>query len=184
MKFLFDYLPIICFFVAYKLFGIFFATGVAMAVSAIQVLAFWFIYKKVEKIHLITLFMILFLGGTTLLLHKSIYIKLKPSVIYWIFSIMFLGAQWFTEKTLVERLLGEQLKAPQSVWKIINAAWGIFFLLLGFLNLYVVYHFSTDAWVNFKLFGTLGIMLIFIVLQALYLAKHAEQIDQPEQTKG
>lgn len=181
MKFLFDYFPIICFFIAYKIKGIFFATAIAMIISALQVVIFWFIYKKVEKIHIITLFMILILGGTTLILHDPLFIKLKPSVIYWIFSVMFLGTQWIGNRTLIERLLGDKLQAPQNAWRIINFSWAIFFLLLGLLNLYVVYHFSTNAWVNFKLFGTLGIMLVFIVLQSLYLAKHATNIEQKDE---
>ena len=181
MKFLFDYFPIICFFIAYKIKGIFFATAIAMIISALQVAVFWFIYKKIEKIHIITLFMILILGGTTLILHDALFIKLKPSVIYWIFSVMFLVTQFIGERTLTERLLGDKLEAPKNVWRTINWSWAIFFLLLGFLNLFVVYHFSTNAWVNFKLFGTLGIMLVFIVLQSLYLAKHATNIEKTDE---
>ena len=178
MKFLFDYFPIICFFIAFKLKGIYFATAIAMIISAIQVTVFWFIYRKVEKIHLITLLMILILGGTTLLLHDPLFIKLKPSVIYWVFSIMFFATQWIGQQTLTERLLGDKLKADKSIWKVINLSWALFFLLLGFLNLYVVYHFSTNAWVNFKLFGTLGIMLVFIILQSIYLSKHSTAIEE------
>ena len=177
MKFLFDYFPIICFFVAYKIWGIYVATAVAMVISALQVSGYWLRYRKVEKIHIITLALILLLGGTTLILHDAIFIKLKPSVIYWVFALMFFASHWFTSKTLIERLLGDKMQAPTKTWAVINYSWGIFFFLLGFLNLYVVYHFDTNTWVNFKLFGTLGLMLVFIVAQAFYLAKHTTSLE-------
>ncbi len=179
MKFLFDYFPIICFFIAYKLFGIFVATAVTMGASFLQVSFFWLKHRRFEKVHIITLALVLFLGGSTLLLHEAIFIKWKPSVIYWVFSILLFGSQFIGKKNILQRMLGDKVKLPTPIWKRLNLAWSIFFFLLGFLNLYVVYHYSTNAWVNFKLFGTLGLMLVFIVIQAFYMARHM----QPEPGK-
>ena len=177
MKLLFDYFPILCFFIAFKLYGIYIATAVTMGVSALQVGGYWLKYRRFDKLHVITLFMILFLGGTTLLLHDAIFIKLKPSVIYWIFSLALLISQRFSEKNLIERMLSDKMTAAPAVWKKMNSSWCAFFFIMGFINLYVVYNFNTNTWVNFKLFGTLGLTLLFAIAQALYLNKH---ISEPE----
>lgn len=175
MKFLFDYFPIICFFIAYKLFGIYIATAVTMAASLLQMGIYWLLYRQFEKLHLITLILIFILGGFTLIFHKAIFIKWKPSIIYWVFSLALIGSQYIGKKTLIARMLGSKIDLPAKIWTQLNWAWAIFFLLMGFANMYVVYHFSTNAWVNFKLFGTLGLTLVFIVLQAIYMAKHMTQ---------
>ena len=175
MKLLFDYFPILCFFIAYKLYGIYVATAVTMAVSALQVGGFWLKYRRFDKLHVITLLMVVFLGGTTLILHDAIFIKLKPSVIYWIFSLALLISQYCGEKNLMERMLGDKMQALPTIWKRINLSWCAFFFLMGFLNLYVVYHFNTNTWVNFKLFGTLGLTFVFAIIQAVYLSKHVSE---------
>lgn len=176
MKFLYDYFPIICFFVAYKLYGIYIATAVTMAASALQVSVFWLFKRRFERMHVITLFFVLLLGGITLLLHDPIFIKWKPSIIYWIFSVVLLASQYLGKRrALIHRMLSDKINMPVLIWHRINLAWAVFFFFLGFLNLYVVYHYSTDAWVNFKLFGTLGLMLVFVIGQALYMARFMEE---------
>jgi intracellular septation protein len=175
MKFLFDYFPIICFFVAYKFSNIYTATAVTIGASLLQLTVYWVIHRRFETLHALTFVFIVVLGGSTLLFHKDIFIKWKPSVIYWIFAITLISSHFFSAKTLMERMLSDKINLSTRIWRRLNMSWAIFFAFLGFLNLYVVYHFDTNAWVNFKLFGTLGIMLVFIIAQALYMTRHMEQ---------
>jgi intracellular septation protein len=175
MKFLFDYFPIICFFIAYKFSNIYTATAVTIAASLIQLSVYWLIHRRFETLHTITFVFVVLLGGSTLLFHKDIFIKWKPSVIYWIFALTLLFSQFFSAKTVLERMLSDKIGLTTLIWKRLNMSWAIFFILLGFLNLYVVYHFDTNAWVNFKLFGTLGITLVFIIAQALYMTKYMQK---------
>jgi intracellular septation protein len=174
MKFFYDYFPILCFFIAFKFFGIYIATAVTIVASVLQLGLYWLIHRRFEKIHIITLLSVVVLGGSTLIFHKEIFIKWKPSIIYWVFSIVLLGSQWIGSKPILQRMLGEKIVMPAKIWLRLNFAWAIFFLLLGLLNLYVVYHFDTNTWVNFKLFGTLGITLVFIILQAIYMTRYIE----------
>ena len=178
MNFLFDYFPIICFFIAYNLHGICIATAVTMAASAIQIGFYWLKQRRFEKLHIITFALVLILGGSTLIFHKEIFIKWKPSIIYWAFAIVLAGSHFIGKKTVIYRMLGDKINVPTKIWSHINASWALFFTFLGFLNLYVVYHYSTNAWVNFKLFGTLGLTLVFIIGQAIYMARHMEQAKQ------
>ena len=173
MKLFFDFLPILLFFVAYKFYGVYIATAVAMAASAAQTGIFWLMHKRFEKMHVITLASVMLLGGATLLFHDPVFIKLKPTAIYWAFSLVFLGTQLFTEKTLIQRMMDEKIQLPIAIWNKLNISWIIFFALLGCLNLYVAYMFSLDTWVNFKLFGALGITIGFTIGQAIYMSKHA-----------
>jgi len=174
MKFLFDYIPILCFFVAYLFYGIYVATAATMAASLLQVGGFWLTHRRFEKLHLITLAFVFLLGGATLLLHNPIFIKWKPSIVYWIFAVALTFSHFVGSNNLMHRMLSDKIKVPQKVWDQLNIAWASFFALMGFVNLYVVYHYSTDTWVYFKLFGTLGLMLVFVILQALYMARHME----------
>ena len=172
MKFLFDYLPIIVFFISYKFWNIYVATALTMGTSILQVLIYWLMHKRFEKFHVITMAFIVVLGTFTLALHNPVFIKWKPTLVYWIFSVVLIVSQFIGKKSLIHRMLDEKIALPLKIWKRINLSWAAFFVALGFTNLYVVYHYSTDAWVNFKLFGTFGLMLAFIFLQALYISKH------------
>lgn len=179
MKFLFDYLPIIVFFIAYKYANIYLATALTMITSVLQVVTLWLLHRRFEKFHLITMAFVVILGSFTLLLHNPIFIQWKPTIVYWIFSAVLIGSQMIGSKSLVHRMLDEKIALPLKVWQRLNTSWAIFFAGLGALNLYVVYHFSTNAWVNFKLFGTLLLLLTFILLQALYISKHSEATFKP-----
>ncbi len=174
MKFLFDYFPIIVFFVSYKFWNIYVATALTMIASALQVGIYWLNHKRFEKLHLITLLFIIVLGGSTLLFHNEIFIKWKPTIVYWAFSVALFVSQFIGSKSLIQRMLQEKVTLPLKIWSRVNASWALFFAIMGLVNLYVVYHYSTNAWVNFKLFGSLGLMLIFIVLQAFYLSYHMQ----------
>lgn len=182
MKLLFDYFPIICFFIAYKFFGIFIATEVTMAACILQNITYWLMHKRFEKLHLITLLSVLILGGFTLFFHNIIFIQWKPTIIYWIFAGVLLFSQFFSHKNVLIRMLGDKISLPQKIWNTLNIAWSVFFIFLGFLNIYVIYHYSTNAWVNFKLFGTLGLTLAFTIAQAIYMSRHIQSTDAVENT--
>jgi len=122
--------------------------------------------------------LIFVLGGATLIFHKVIFIKWKPSIIYWLFSLLLIGSQFIGKMTLIHRMIGDKIVLPKKIWSRVNLSWGIFFLLMGFLNLYVVYHYSTSSWVNFKLFGTLGLTIVFVFLQVIYMSRHMESDDK------
>ncbi|MDQ2696473.1 MAG: septation protein A [Pseudomonadota bacterium] len=181
MKFLFDFLPILLFFIAFKLYDIYVATAVAIAATALQTAWLWFSQRRVERMPLITLGLIVVLGGATLLFQDETFIKWKPTAVNWAFAAVFLGSQFIGKKTLVERMLGQNMALPAAVWVRLNLAWVAFFAAMGIANLYVAYHFDTDTWVDFKLFGMLGLTLAFVVLQAFYLARHLKTDVQPKE---
>ncbi len=197
MKLFFDFLPILLFFIAYKfgggnyhwngqnyeVKGIYVATAVMIIASLLQVTLTWWFTKKVEKSHLITLALVLVLGGATLWLQNPDFIKWKPTAVNWLFAVVFIGAQVFTDKSLLERMMAEHIQLPVIIWRRLNLAWILFFILSGVLNLYVAFHFSEATWVNFKLFGLLGLTLIFIIGQSIYLSKHAVELHRPKEDK-
>lgn len=172
MKLLFDFFPIVVFFIAFKVWGIFAATALTMLASAIQVGGYWLRHKALERMHLITLVLVVVLGSATLLFHNAMFIKWKPTAIYWAFAVAFLASQYFSSKPLIQYMMESKLQLSHMVWKKLNLWWAGFFLIMGALNLFVVYNFSTEFWVNFKLFGTLGLSLIFVILQSLYMARY------------
>lgn len=111
------------------------------------------------------------MGTFTLIFHKAIFIKWKPTIVYWIFAVVLLGSNFIRKHSLIHRMLKEKIELPSKIWSRLNLSWTLFFLLLGILNLVVVYHYDTNTWVNFKLFGTLGLMLVFILGQAFYIRR-------------
>jgi intracellular septation protein len=174
MKLLFDFFPILLFFIAFKFFDIYVATAVAIVASFIQVAATWFKTRKVEPMHLVTLAIVAIFGGLTLYLQDEMFIKWKPTVINWLFGVAFLASQWIGSKPMIERMLSSNVSLPDTVWRRLNAGWCGFFFLLGGINLFVVYSFDTATWVNFKLFGMMGLTLVFVLLQSVYLSRHIE----------
>jgi intracellular septation protein len=182
MKLLFDFLPILLFFIAYKLADIYVATGVLIVVTLAQVGWIWLRQRRVEKIPLFTAALVLVLGGATLLLHDPVFVKWKPTVVNWLFAVAFLGSRFIGRKTLLERMMGGQLELPSPVWVKLTLAWAIFFLVMGLANLYVAYTFDENTWVNFKLFGMLGLTLVFVLAQALYMSRHLKADDAPKES--
>lgn len=134
--------------------------------------------KPIELMLWVSLAIVVFLGGATLLLHNDTFIKWKPTVLYWFFAVVLLGGQWLFKKNIMRSLMGAQLKLPDPVWNKVNLSWSIFFALAGALNLYVAFNFATSTWVNFKLFGLLGLMIVFVIGQGLLLAKHVQEESQ------
>ncbi len=172
MKLFFDFFPILLFFIAYKAYGIYTATFVAILASVAQVGYARIKHGKVETMHLVTLGLIVVFGGATLLLQDETFIKWKPTVVNALFALAFLASHFIGRKTLVERAMSASISLPAPVWARLNLSWVIFFFMLAALNLYVVYNFDTDTWVNFKLFGMMGLTLAFLVAQAFYLSRH------------
>lgn len=177
MKIAFDLLTVVIFFVSYKMAGMFVAVGVAMALYTLQTLAQLLLTRKVDKIQWITLAFILILGGSTFLFHNEIFFKWKPTAVYWLFALLFVGSHFIGGKTAIERLLEQAIILPAPMWQRLNRLWALFFIAMGAMNLFVAYHFDTDFWVNFKLFGILGLTLTFVLLQALYLSKHGQMVE-------
>ena len=172
MKLLFDFFPVVAFFVAYKLFDIYVATGVAIVATLLQVAVSWYRARKVATMQLVTLAIIIIFGGLTLFLQDEQFIKWKPTVINWLFGAAFLLSQLIGDRTAIERLMGANLSLPKTVWGRLNLGWGGFFFAMGAANLYVMTYFDRDTWVNFKLFGMLGLTLVFVVCQAVYLSRY------------
>jgi len=174
MKFLFDIFPVVLFFIAFKLYDIYVATAVAIAATFVQIAWTWLRRRKVENMLWVSLAVIVVFGGATLLLQDETFIKWKPTVLYWLFGAALAVAALGFRKNLIRAMMEAQLTLPESVWGKLLASWIAFLALMGALNLVVAYNFSTDAWVNFKLFGGIGLMIAFVVLQALMLARYLE----------
>lgn len=219
MKLLIDFFPVLLFFVAYKLAGIYWATGVAIAAAAIQVGWSWLRRRRVEKMHLVTLGLLVVFGGLTIALQDPIFVMWKPTLVNWLFAAAFLGSQVVGERTLIERMMGHAIQMPKPIWSRLNLLWTGFFVFLGLANLFVVYvgsgfyeaqqallaashlegvDLSTcaavfegellslcrdaqareEVWVNFKLFGMMGLTIAFVIAQAFYLSRHVH--DDPQ----
>ncbi len=174
MQIFYDLFPLFFFFIAYKFMGIYVATGVAIAASVIQVAYTRIRHKNYQTIQVVTCVMIVVFGGMTLALHNPIFIKWKPTMINWILAIVFIGSQYIGKQSVLQRMLHDKISAPQPVWSTLNTMWVCFFIFVGGLNLAVAYNVDTDTWVNFKVFGMLGLTLVFGIIQAMYLAKHVK----------
>jgi intracellular septation protein len=174
MKFLFDLFPVILFFAAFKFFGIYTATAVAIGATFVQIGWVWYRHRKIDNMLWVSLGVIVVFGGATLLLHDETFIKWKPTVLYWLFAIVLLSSEIGFRKNLIRAMMEKQMALPDTVWRKLLMSWAGFFTVMGVLNLYVAFNYSTDAWVNFKLFGGMGLMLVFVVLQALMLAKYVD----------
>jgi intracellular septation protein len=219
MKLLADFFPILLFFVAYKLYGIYVATAVAIAASVIQVATSWYRHHRVEKMHLVTLGLLAVFGGLTIALQDRTFIMWKPSIVNWLFAAVFLGSHFIGDKPLVQRMMSHAIEVPRPVWSRLNQLWVLFFIALGAANLYVASDFFVvearlqaaagvqgidltqcaelfqdatlalcreaqqleESWVNFKLFGMLGLTVVFIIGQAFYLARHVKDEEEAEQ---
>jgi intracellular septation protein len=173
MKIFLDFLPIILFFIAYKTHGIEVATGVAIVASVLQIGYMLIRKQKVETMQWASLAIIVIFGGLTLWLHNPTFIKLKPTVLYALFGLGLLVSRYAFAKNGIKALMGKQMQLPEPIWDRANLLWVVFFFFMSGLNTYVAFNFSEESWVNFKLFGTMGLTLVFIVAQALYLGRYS-----------
>ena len=175
MKFLFDLFPVILFFIVFKTMGIYAATTAAIVATLAQIGWVKYRHGKVDGMLIASGVIIVVFGGATLLLHNEAFIKWKPTVLYWMFAVVLFAAEMFWNKNLIRAVMDKQLALPEPVWRKLNHAWAAFFATMGLLNLYVAFNFATETWVNFKLFGTMGLMLVFVVLQSLFLGKYMKE---------
>ena len=173
---LFDFLPVLLFFLAFKIYGIYVATVVGIIATSLQVGLTFLWKKKFDKQQVITLAVFVLFGSMTLYFHNPIFVKWKPSIIFWIFGLVLLLSHLFGKKLPIQHMIEPALESktvlPRIVWVKLNIAWAVFFILLGTLNLYVAYTFDTDTWVNFKFYGILGLLFLFSFLQAICLARY------------
>jgi intracellular septation protein len=202
MKILFDLFPVILFFATFKIaegrkeataellgsmFGmigltafppdqspILLATVVVIVATCAQIAWVWFRHGKVDKMLWVSLGLVVVLGGMTIALRDDTFIKWKPTVLYWIFAVVLVVSATFFGKNLIRSMLEAQVDAPEHVWVKLNLAWAAFFACMGAANLFVALSFPTDIWVNFKLFGTMGLMFTFIIAQGLWLNRHVD----------
>ena len=199
MKLLFDVFPVILFFVFFK-FGnshpetadailaafhivldpaikpaIFLATLVSIFATTLQILWTKYRHGKVDAMLWLSFFVIVLFGGATLVFHNDTFIRWKPTVLYWLFSGALLGSNLIFKKNLIRSALSNKMALPVRIWNLLNLSWGLFFLVLGFINLYVAYNYPIESWVNFKLFGFTGLMLIFVVAQSAWLSKYINE---------
>jgi intracellular septation protein len=206
MKLLFDLFPVILFFGVFKWAGanpevaqafgsqylsllvsggevtlqqapILLATAVAIVATIGQVLWLLLRRKPVDNMLWISLAIIVVFGGATIWFHDEQFIKLKPTVLYWAFALALLGAQGVFRKNLIRVMMGKQLSLPDQVWTRLNLAWGLFFVVMGAVNLYVAFSFPLEFWVSFKLFGFLGLMIAFVIAQSFYLSRYLKEAE-------
>ncbi|MEC4749367.1 septation protein A [Methylomicrobium sp. Wu6] len=173
-----EFFPIVLFFIAYKFYDIYVATGVVIAATILQVAFSWYKTRKVSTMQLITLGLILVMGGATIILQNEQFIKWKLSIVEWLFGVVFLGSQFVGKKTVIERMLSANLTLPNNIWRRLNTLWACFFLGVGFINVYVMYHYSTDDWVTFKTFMVPGLMVVFLLGQVAMIYKHLPETEE------
>jgi len=219
MKFLFDFFPVLLFFVAYKVYDIFTATAVAIVASLSQVIWLRLTHRRIETMHWMTLGLVVVFGGLTILLHDRTFFMWKPTVINWLFAAAFLGSHFIGERPLIERMMSHAVEVPERIWRRLNLMWSAFFVLAGSANLYVANSFFTaeqalvaasgmgeidlttcstsfsgelldlcltahaheETWVDFKVFGMMGMTIVFVIAQAFYLARHVRNPEEPQE---
>ena len=204
MKFFFDFFPVLLFFLTYKFFGhvpdelinlanqvpfvsidpsnpkdaMFLATLVIIIATIVQNILHFYVYRRFEKMHLVSLALLLVLGGATVIMKDAKLLVWKVTVVNWLFGLVFLGSQFIGEKNIVQRLMGQAFEATKSVWIRINLAWVAFFAIIGIVNLYVYNTFGEDNWVNFKFYGLMGSTFVFVIAQSIYLMKNGTIIEE------
>lgn len=203
MKLLFDFFPVLFFFLVYKFYtfipaniihslsailpltlhpgqegsAIYLATAIAIIASFIQVLSYWLLHKKFAMMHVISLILISIFGGATLYLHDATFIKWKPTILNWVFGTIFILSHWISDKPMTQQIMAHAIEIPNNIWRKLNLAWSSFFFASGALNLYVAYRCSQSMWVDFKMFGLLGLTILFVLGQGFYLARFIDVVD-------
>lgn len=185
-KFLFDLFPLILFFIAYRYADIYTATAVAIAASVAQFIWLRATGKRIEMMHWINLSVIVIFGGATLWLQNDAFIKWKPTVLYWLFGGALLVARYVLGRNLMRKLLGGQLELSDVLWDKLNLSWSLFFVAAGAINLYVAFsgQFTEAQWVSFKVFGLMGLLLVFVIAQSVWLGKHMQHVEQSGSGEG
>ena len=180
MKIFLDFFPIILFFVVFKAYGIFAATAVAIVATVAQIAWLWRKNGFVEPMQWVSLGVIVVFGGATLITQDETFIKWKPTVLYWLMGGSLWVGHWLFKRNLLRQLMSAQLTLPDHAWRVLLHSWAVFFTGMGFLNLWVAKNYDDDTWVNFKLFGSVGLMLVFVLVQGIYLSRFMQ--DDKEET--
>ncbi len=206
MKFFFDFFPVLLFFLTYKFFGslpseiitavnqfpyfsidqnnpkdaMFLATLVIILATVLQNIMHFYVYRRLEKMHIISLVLLLVLGGATIIMKDAKLLVWKVTLINWLFAVVFLLSQFVGKKPIIQRLMGKAFDATQAIWMKLNLSWVLFFFIIGLINLYVYYQFGEQNWVNFKFYGLMGATFIFVIAQTFYLMKNATVIESIE----
>ena len=206
MKFFFDFFPVLLFFLTYKFFGelppeiiatanqipylsidqnnpkdaMFLATLVIIIATVLQNIIHFYVYRRLEKMHIISLALLLVLGGATIIMKDAKLLVWKVTVINWLFAAVFLASQFIGKKSVIQRLMGQAFEATQAIWTKLNLSWVLFFFIIGAVNLYVYYQFGEQNWVNFKFYGLMGSTFVFVIAQTFYLMKNATIIESIE----
>lgn len=185
MQLLFDFLPIIAFFVAFKVAdSMYVATAVLIVASIVQVSVHWLRTRRINRMHLVSAGLALVFGGLTLAVHDTAFIKWKFTIVQWLFAAAFLASMWrrFSDRPLVQRMIGasgNDIPLSDSQWRRLNGTWVAFFALMGAANLVAFRYLDDDGWVNFKLYGTLGLTMLFVLGQGFWIASRMEKRDEP-----
>jgi intracellular septation protein len=181
MQLLFDFFPVIVFFAVYKIAGVYAATGAIIIAMSVQIAVQWARKRTVSRMLLLSAGLVAVLGGITLVLRDPIFIQWKPTIVNWLFAGAFLGSQVVGSQNLTQRMMGHAVRLPDTAWRQLNMVWVANFLVLGAVNLFVVYNFSEATWVNFKLFGMLGLTFLTALGQAVWIASHGSAPDGAEE---
>ena len=181
MKLLLDFFPIILFFVTFKTWGIMAATGVAIAATVVQIGYLWRKNGFVEPMQWVSLGVIVVFGGATLLTQDETFIKWKPTVLYWLMGSALWAGHYVFKRNFIQQLMGAQVTLPDHAWGLLLHSWACFFAVMGCVNIWVANHFDTDTWVSFKLFGGLGLMLVFVLLQGIYMSRFIKDASEDQQ---
>ncbi len=171
-KIIFDFFPILLFFAAYKTYDLYVATAVVIGATVLQVLYSAVVTRKVETMQWVTLALMIVMGGATLYLQDEQFIKWKLTIIEWLFGSVLIGSHFIGKKTIMEKMMGANLELPAKQWSILNFMWASFFFAVGGLNIYVMFNYDTDTWVEFKTFGVPILMSVFIIFQIIFLYKY------------
>ncbi len=180
MKLFADWLPLVAFFVLYKTIDIYAATAGAIVISLVMIALMRWRGLPIDKMQWISLGLIVVFGGATLFLQDERFIKAKPSLLYLLFGLVLIVPQLFKSIYLIEKLMAGRIDLPAHAWRLLNTAWALFFFAMAALNGWVATAFSTDIWVDFKVFGTLGLTLAFVVAQAIYMGRFMKSESAPE----
>lgn len=177
MQFIYEILPVFLFFIAFKFYGIYVATVVGIVSTFLQVMLSRYWLGMWDRKQVITLGVFVLFGGMTLYFHDPIFVKWKPTIVFWLFTVVIIGSHFFTHRPVAQRLMEGMLQdksasVPMRVWSKLNLIWACFFLIMGGINLYIAYHYSNDAWVNFKFYGITGALFLFSLFQAFYLMRY------------
>lgn len=180
MKLMFELSILVIFFAVFKWVGIYPAIATAMLLYMAQLSYQWFTHKRIEALQWVTLGMVLILGGASLFFHNELFFKWKPTVVYIIFAAGILISPYYTHTPTIQKLLGQQLSLPKRIWSQLDIAWALFFVVCALLNVLIAYSYPTETWVYFKLFGSLLLIGLFILAQAIWLAPYLNNQEQSE----